>query len=154
MDKSVQTSGRVFDTTSNIAYGVEYEKHFDSGLSIGAEIFAFENNFTSIQEYTAETDVHMFNVKYYFNNKEAFRPFIGAGIGIAIIAPTGEYFIDTHSGSAYQYVVGATYRFKYVGIYAEYKNITAELEDEFGPYTLSEIDASGNGIAIGVNVLF
>ncbi len=154
LDKATQSSSRNFTTKSDEVFGLEYEWHLWQGLSIGGEFFYYENNFTTPTKRTAEISSHLFNVKYHFNHTGAFQPFIGYGRGFTYIEPTGESLIDSHIGSAYQYTAGFTYRFKYVGIYAEYKVLNSRPEDELGTVTVSEIDTSGEGVLIGVSVLF
>ena len=154
LDKASQSSSRNFTTKSDSVFGLEYEWHMWKGLSIGGEFFYYENDFTSPTSRTAEISSHLFNVKYHFNHEGAFQPFIGVGRGFTFIAATGESFIDTHFGVAYQYTAGFTYRFKHVGIYAEYKVLNSRPEDEFGSITVSEIDTSGEGLLMGVSVLF
>ena len=154
LDKANQSSSRTFTTKSDAVFGLEYEWHMWKGLSIGGEVFYYENDFTTPTRRTAEISSHLFNVKYHFNHDGAFQPFIGIGRGFTYIAATGESFIDTHFGPAYQYTAGFTYRFKYVGIYAEYKVLNSRPEDELGSITVSEIDTSGKGFLMGVSVLF
>lgn len=117
-DKANQNFSRNFTTKSDAVFGLEYEWHMWKGLSIGGEVFTYENDFTTPTSHTAETSAHLFNLKYYFNHKGSFQPFIEFGHGFTIVEPTGESFIDTHFGRAYQYTAGFTYRFKHVGIYA------------------------------------
>ena len=154
LDKANQSSARTFNTQSDAVYGLEYEWHIWKGLSIGGEAFFYENDFTATNKYTAEISSHLFNIKYHFNHDGAFQPFIGYGRGFTYVEDTGESFIDSHFGIAYQYVAGFTYRFKYVGIYAEYKVLNSRPEDDYGSITLSEIDTSGEGFLIGLSVLF
>lgn len=153
LDKTVQSSSRNFTKKSKDVYGFEYEWHLVKGLSIGGEFFHYTNNFTATSSYKAETTAHLFNVKYNFNHEGSFQPFIGLGAGFSLIRPTGEPLIDYHVGSAHQLMAGFTYRFEYVGIYAEYKMLRTKPDDEVYSAT-SEIDASGKGLLIGVSVLF
>lgn len=154
LDKANQSSSRTFTTKSDAVFGLEYEWHLWKGLSIGGEFFTYENDFTATNKYTAEISSHLFNVKYHFNHDGAFQPFIGLGRGFTFIEETGESLVDTHFGPAYQYIAGFTYRFKYVGIYAEYKVLNSRPEDDLGSVTISEIDTSGKGFLMGVSVLF
>ena len=153
LDKKNQSSARIFTRKSNAVFGAEYEWHMWKGLSIGGEFFHYENNFSATNNYKAEISAHLFNLKYHFNNGNSFQPFIGIGKGVSIIAPTGESIIDSHVASASQLVAGFTYRFKYAGIYAEYKNLKTKPTDKFYN-TTSEIDAGGKGFLLGVSVLF
>ncbi len=155
INNAIQSSSRNFTKNSNQVYGLEYEWHPWRGLSIGGEFFHYSNDFTAAaSSFKAETSVHLFNLKYYFNHEGAFQPFLGIGQGISFIRPTGEFFIGSHSDLASQFIVGFTYKFKYVGIYTEYKTLNTKPEDKIGSISLSEIDASGKGLLIGVNVLF
>ena len=154
LDKASQSLSRNFTTESDSVFGLEYEWHMWKGLSIGGEFFYYENDFTTPILRKAEISSHLFNVKYHFNHKGAFQPFIGVGHGFTIVAPTEESFIDTHIGRAYQYTAGFTYRFKHVGIYAEYKVLNSRPEDELGNVVVSEIDTSGEGFLMGISVLF
>ena len=154
LDKANQNFSRNFTTESDSVFGLEYEWHMWKGLSIGGEFFYYENDFTTPILRKAEISSHLFNVKYHFNHKGALQPFIGFGHGFTIVQPTEESFIDTHFGRAYQYTAGFTYRFKHVGIYAEYKVLNSRPEDELGNVVVSEIDTSGEGFLMGVSVLF
>ena len=154
LDKASQSLSRNFTTESDSVFGLEYEWHMWKGLSIGGEFFYYENDFTTPIARTAEISSHLFNVKYHFNHEGAFQPFIGVGRGFTYIAATEESLIDTHFGIAYQYTAGFTYRFKHVGIYAEYKVLNSRPEDELGNVVVSEIDTSGEGFLLGVSVLF
>ncbi len=154
LDNRNQSSGRTFETKSDSVFALEYEYHFKFGLSLGGEIVGFDNTYTKTFQYTAESRLYMGNVKYHFNHQGAFSPFIGAGLGIAYIRNNEEPFVLSHTGEAYQAMVGIDYRFKYVGLHLEYKMVDAEAEDDFGSFTISRIDLGGSGIFAGVSAIF
>ena len=154
LNESVQSSSRNFTTKSKDVYGAEYEWRMWKGLSIGGEYFHYTNDFIATNAYTADTAAYLFNLKYHFNHQGSFQPFVGIGQGFSIIAPTGETFINSHTGLTSQFVAGLTYQFKYVGIYTEYKVLRSKLKAKFGPIDLTSIDASGKGLLIGINILF
>ncbi len=153
LNNSTQSSGRVFDTQSDSVLGFEYAWHLDTGFSIGGDFLHYENTFTTFTSFEAKTNVFLFNTKYHFNRDSPWQPFIGVGVGIALTDSTGEFFIGNHSGPAYQLVAGLTYRFKYVGVYAEYKWLHSKVEDTYLGSTISEIDLSGHGVQLGISIL-
>ena len=153
LNDSVQGS-RNFTKKSKEVYGIEYEWHLWKGLSMGGEYFSYTNDFTTTKAYETDTTALLFNLKYYFNHQGSFQPFLGIGRGFGIITPTGESFVDAHTGTASQLVAGFSYQFKYVGIYTEYKILNTKTKDYYGSVVSSEVDASGKGLLIGINILF
>ena len=151
--KANQNSSRTFTTQSDSVYGLEYEWHMWQGLSIGGEFFHYENKYTISRSYKTKTSAYLFNAKYHFNKKGALQPFLGFGSGSSIIPYTGQT-LGSLSGSAYQFMAGFTYRFKHVGIYAEYKNLNTKLSETFFFFKTGEVDASGEGLNLGISVLF
>lgn len=154
LDNSSQSSSRNFTTDSDAVIGLEYEWHMSHGLSIGGEFFYFENDYSDPQSHDATTSSYLFNVKYHFNHENSFQPFIGAGLGLTLLKLSNDSIFDFHAGGAHQFMAGFTYRFKHVGIYAEYKLFKSKPEDNDNGTVVSEVDVSGKGLLLGVSVLF
>ena len=158
LNNANQNSLRTLTTQSEKVFGVEYEWHMWKGLSIGGELFHYENNFTTpskTKTFTAKVSSILFNVKYHFNDNGAFQPFVGLGYGNAFVPYTGDgYSFGGHSGTAHQFSAGLTYRFKYVGVYAEYKLFNSKPEVNLSNTSNDKYDVGGKGLLIGVSVLF
>ncbi len=150
--------GRLFAASSDSVYGIEYEWHLWRGLSIGGEMFHYENSFTTTSTYEIKSTSFTFNAKYHFNHTGSFQPFIGVGGGFSYVDNYDELASTSYStnyfGLAYQAMAGFTYRFKHIGIYAEYKTLNSRPNQHFLFINLDHIDISGKGALLGVTVSF
>lgn len=141
-----------YDTSSKSVFGIEAEWRFGSGFSVGGEIFSYKNdlvtptaaNPNSQQEVLA----FMVNGKYYFRAASWFYPFVGAGIGLASASYSGG-LTGSATGMAFQGLAGMEFRFKPVGVYLQYKNLSAKTGDSG-----KEVNVGGSGFLAGVSISF
>jgi len=141
-----------YDTTSKSVFGIEAEWRSGAGFSVGGEIFSYKNDLVSptAANPNAQQEVlaFMVNGKYYFRAASWFYPFVGAGIGIAQATYSGG-FTGSTTGLAYQGLAGMEFRFKPVGVYVQYKNLSAKTGD-----TGSEVKVGGSGFLAGISISF
>ena len=139
-----------YDTTSKPAFGMELEWRNKAGFALGGEIFYYKNDLIrdgttqSAQQKAFATTV---NGKYYFRAANWFYPFVGAGIGFAI-ADYGGVLTGKPSGLAYQGLAGVEFRFKDVGLYAQYKYLVSTIG------TGEKVKVGGSGVLAGVSIIF
>jgi OOP family OmpA-OmpF porin len=102
------------------AVGGEVGYGFDSGIRLGGEITFRDNGQDSAEQrgdklrLSGETEsvAFMANAYYDFDTGTAFTPYLGAGVGVALIDfnfATGTGFEDTDAVFAYQAMVGVDY---------------------------------------------
>lgn len=140
-----------YDEDSSGVFAVEYERRLDGGFSFGGEFVSYTNDYTS-SSGSGEADVGVltFNVKQYFNSSGSFMPFVGAGIGFGVASMSGPISGDAVD-LALQIMGGFEYQFTdTIGIYAEYKVISSEPEDDAG----ETVDISGSGVFAGLTIHF
>ena len=133
--------------------GIEFEYYFAPGLSVGGEYFRFRNSFVATNGVNTtfgdhSVDTLLFNFKKYFEPTPMFRPFVGAGLGVATDSLNG----DWEGGGlsyAYQLVAGAELRWKYIGLYLEYKRLSVSSDSD-----VTVGDVSGSGVLTGLKVAF
>ena len=135
--------------SSVFAVGGEYE--LANGFAIAPEILMFKTTWTQSNGNTGKFDgaVVTLNGKMYLATGETFRPFIGAGVGAGVTSFSGDITGNT-SGAAFQAFAGAELRFNQVGLYLEYKVVSAETEDD----NSNTVDISGKGAFAGVSIHF
>ena len=141
-----------YDTTSKSVFGIEAEWRSGAGFSVGGEIFSYKNDLVSptAANPNAQQEVlaFMVNGKYYFRAASWFYPFVGAGIGVASATYSGG-FTGSSTGLAYQGLAGMEFRFKPVGLYVQYKNLSAKTGD-----TGKEVKVGGSGFLAGISISF
>jgi hypothetical protein len=76
-------------------------------------------------------------------------PFVGAGVGSVANSFSGD-FSGNGSGFGAQALAGIEFRFKSVGLYAQYKKLGATVKDADG----EKLDVGGDGIFAGLSVGF
>ena len=161
--QTVLGGARTFAAT-NVAYGIEGEWRFRSGFAVGLEFFGHSQEYTTdgfsgSGEMTA-TNL-LFNFKKYFRPSAVVQPYLGVGFGstIADFSPGSSSGISgitgTIGGFAVQGMAGVAFRWRHVGIYTEFKYVSAEAEGTDSFTGLSEsVDLSGTGLFAGMNVHF
>jgi len=141
-----------YDTTSKSVFGIEAEWRSGAGFSVGGEIFSYKNDLVSptAANPNAQQEVLAFMVNgiYYFRAASWFYPFVGAGVGVASATYSGG-FTGSASGLAYQGLAGMEFRFKPVGVYVQYKNLSAKTGD-----TGKEVKVGGSGVLAGISISF
>lgn len=141
-----------FEEDSDRAFAGELEYRHPSGLAIGGELFLYRHRVSvPATSFRGEQDVVgvVVNAKYYLSVADLVHPFIGAGFGAATNRFSGD-FSGSGSGVAAQLMAGVELRFKNVGLYAQYKKLSADVEDDGG----REIDIGGDGIFAGLSLGF
>jgi len=151
-DQVVAGLPSTYDTTSKSVIGIEAEWRSGTGFSLGGEIFSYKNDLVSpaAANPNAQQEVRAFmaNGKYYFRAASWLYPFVGAGIGVASATYSGG-FTGSATGLAYQGLAGVEFRFKPVGVYVQYKNLSAKTGD-----TGKEVKVGGSGILAGISISF
>lgn len=149
---------RTFIKESNSVFGMEYEIREKKNISMGFEIFHFENNFqSSISNllYKSEANVITFNIKYYFRHNSSFQPYIGIGKGKTLILPAEDTNTTYTPGAASQLLLGFSYHFKNAAIYAEYKYLRAFASNQLLLTTnIDEMTLTGHGLFVSVGIPF
>jgi opacity protein-like surface antigen len=140
-----------YDTTSKSVFGIEAEWRSGTGFSVGGEVFSYKNDLvTTGANPNAQQGVlaFMVNGKYYFRAASWFYPFVGAGVGLASASYSGG-LSGSASGLAYQGLAGMEFRFKPVGVYLQYKNLSAKTGDSG-----KEVKVGGSGFLAGISISF
>jgi len=141
-----------FQTTfsgSASAFGMEAEWRSRAGWAFGGEAMVHSHEFTTVPAVPlGQGDMRvvsvLVNAKKYFRPEAVVQPYLGAGIGIALVSMSGQ-LEGTTTGYSMQAMGGVAFRWEHVGIYTEAKyqaNIT------------SDVDASGLGLFAGMSVHF
>lgn len=152
-NSSQQVAGfpSTYDTSSKSVFGIEAEWRSGTGFAVGGEVFSYKNamvSTTAIPNVQQEVRAIMANGKYYFRAANWLYPFVGAGIGLAVTTYSGGLTGDA-SGLAFQGVAGVEFRFKPVGIYVQYKNLSAKTGSSG-----NEVNVGGSGVLAGVSISF
>ncbi|MGH8633989.1 MAG: DUF2846 domain-containing protein [Burkholderiales bacterium] len=140
-----------YDTTSKSVFGVEAEWRSKSGFSVGGEFFTYKNDLVStgtIPNAQQKVLAIMVNGKYYFRAADWFYPFVGVGVGQARASYSGGLTGDA-TGLAYQGLAGMEFRFKPVGLYVQYKNLSSKTGSSG-----NEVKVGGSGVLAGVSISF
>ena len=150
-DQVVAGIPSTFDTTSKSVFGIEAEWRSRAGFSVGGEVFSYKNDLDPAganPDAQQEVVAFMANGKYYFRAASWFYPFVGAGVGAAKATYSGGLAGDAN-GLAYQGLAGMEFRFKPVGVYVQYKYLSAKTGD-----TGNEAKVGGSGVLAGVSISF
>jgi len=150
-DQVVAGIPSTFDTTSKSVFGIEAEWRFGSRFAVGGEFFSYKNDLGPAganPDAQQEVVAFMANGKYYFRAASWFYPFVGAGVGAAKATYSGGLAGDAN-GLAYQGLAGMEFRFKPVGVYVQYKYLSAKTGD-----TGNEAKVGGSGVLAGVSISF
>ena len=141
-----------FDSSSSSVFGVEGEWFVRPDISVGAEVVKFSNNYTDLTSPgsgSTDTTAFLINAKRYFLPASTWQPYIGAGLGSAVVDFSGTINGST-SGFALQAVGGVQWRRNNFAVRAEYKYLKAETEDDAG----QKVDMSGSGVFAGIGFYF
>jgi hypothetical protein len=142
-----------FDKSSKPVFGFEAEFRHQNGFAMGAELFYYKNDLTVAgTTFTGQQTVisTTLNGKYYFGGTTGvFHPFVGAGVGFAG-AKFGGDIAGRASGPEFQGMLGMDLRFSSVGLYLEYKYLSATASDSAN----QKIKTGGSGILAGVSIEF
>ncbi|UCH53675.1 MAG: outer membrane beta-barrel protein [Pseudomonadota bacterium] len=142
-----------FDDKSKSPFGLEVEWRMTNGFALGGELVSYSNKLTAVgTSLQSDMDVTavLFNAKKYFAASSLFYPFIGAGIGGAATDFSGSAISGNTSGLAFQGMAGVEMRWRQLGLYAEYKALSAKTEDDAG----NKVNASVRGVFLGASVAF
>ena len=151
------TTGNVnqftYEADASGVVGVEFEYYFGPGLAVGGEYFRFSNSFVAKNVVNTTTGDHsvdtvLVNFKKYFVLTPMFRPFVGVGLGLTTDSLSGDWKGGGRS-YAYQFVGGTEVRWKYIGLYVEYKRLSISSDS-----TVTVGDVSGSGLLTGVKITF
>jgi hypothetical protein len=142
-----------YDKSSKPVYGFEAELRHQDGFAVGAEVFYYKNDVTvpgtafQGQQTVISTTL---NGKYYFGGPTGtFHPFLGAGVGFAGASFGGD-ITGKSSGPEFQGMLGMDLRFSSVGLYLEYKYLSATTSDSAN----QKIKTGGSGILAGLSFEF
>lgn len=146
-------------STSSFVYGLEGEWRHENGLAVGLELFGHSQDYTATAS-SGSGDVALsyifVNAKKYFETDNfitgtVVQPYLGVGIGRTTASYSGGSGGVTGGvdSNALQAMAGVVLRWQYVDLFTEYKY----LHDK---YYLggTEVNASGNGLFVGVSVHF
>jgi opacity protein-like surface antigen len=141
-----------YDKSSKPVAGLEAELRHQDGFAVGAELFYYKNDLTvpgAALQATQTVVSGMLNGKYYMEVADWFYPFLGAGVGFAGASFAGD-FQGKSSGPLFQGMLGADLRFSSVGLYLEYKYLSATTQDSAN----QKIKVGGSGFLVGISVAF
>lgn len=130
-------------------FGLEGEWMFGNGWAVGGEISSQSHTYTNLpQSPTGKGDMtstkFLVNGKKYFRVDQVARPYVGAGLGVAIVNMSGD-ISGTGAGAAAQVMGGVLFQWRIVGIYTEAAYQKAESEG---------VDSGGLGIFAGLSLHF
>jgi outer membrane protein W len=142
-----------YDKSSKPVVGFEAEFRHVDGFAVGAEVFYYKNDITApgtALQGTQTVISTLVNGKYYFGGESGmFHPFVGAGVGLSG-AKFGGDLQGKSSGPSFQAMLGLDLRFSSVGLYLEYKYLSATTSDSAN----QKIKTGGSGILAGLSVAF
>jgi opacity protein-like surface antigen len=143
-----------FQTTfggSATAFGLDAEWRTRNGWAFGGEAMVHSHKYTAVSLAPASSGTGdmqvvtvLANAKKYFRPQSIVQPYVGAGIGIAVVNMSGQ-LEGTTIGYSIQAMGGVAFRWEHVGIYTEAK---------FQANKASDVDASGSGLFAGMSVQF
>jgi opacity protein-like surface antigen len=141
-----------FEAASRPAAGIEVEGRSESGFAAGGELFYYKNNL--VLDGTGlsgrqEVAAIMVNAKYYLRLAGWLYPYVGAGAGTAVASYGGD-FTGRATGAAYQGLAGIEFRFEYMGINVQYKQLSSTIKDDTG----LEVKVGGKGVLAGLSIFF
>ncbi|HEX9812530.1 MAG TPA: outer membrane beta-barrel protein [Burkholderiales bacterium] len=150
------TSTLQFDTSSSSVFGLEGEWLVRPDISVGVEVVKFSNKHvdTSVtppppNDGSTDTLAFLVNAKRYFLPASDWQPYVGAGLGSAVVDFAGPVTGST-SGIALQVMGGVQWRRDQFALRAEYKRLKADTEDNTG----QKVDMSGSGFFLGIGFYF
>jgi hypothetical protein len=141
-----------FEAKSSPAFAAELEYRHPSGVALGGELLLYTNKVATVSgALQGEQDVAAFlvNGKYYLGIADIIYPFIGAGFGSAAASYSGD-ITGSGAGFAGQVFGGVELRVGAVGLYAQYKKLSATAEDADG----EKVKVDGSGAFVGLSLSF
>jgi len=141
-----------FDSSSSSVFGLEGEWFVRPDISVGGEIVKYSNAYTdSTTPGVGSTDTTAFlvNAKRYFLPGSSWQPYVGAGLGSAVVDFSGTITGNT-SGIALQATGGVQWRRDQFALRGEFKYLKADTETDAGV----KVDMSGTGIFLGIGIYF
>ena len=139
----------IYDDSASGVLAIEGYYQFDSGFTIGGELLKYSAEFTTVgsnQVHNVDVLAVMGTAKKFFRVGSSLQPYIGAGLGFATTDISGPSFGGNTSGVAYQLMAGLEYRSDSIGVFGEFKMLSADTEDDGG----ESVDVSGTGLFAGV----
>jgi len=141
-----------FQTTfggSASAFGMEAEWRSRNGWAFGGEVMVHSHEFTTVPVVPlGQGDMQvvsvLVNAKKYFRPEAIVQPYLGAGVGIAVVTMSGQ-LEGTTTGYSLQAMGGVAFRWERFGLYTEAK---------FQANKTPDVDASGTGLFAGMSVQF
>jgi len=141
-----------FQTTfggSASVFGMEAEWRARNGWAFGGEATVRSHAFTTVPTgLLGKGDMQvvtvLFNAKKYFRQETIVQPYLGAGVGIAVVNMSGQ-LEGTTTGYSMQAMGGVAFRWERIGLYTEAK---------FQANKTPDVDASGSGLFAGMSVHF
>jgi hypothetical protein len=137
-----------FESSAPI-FGVEGEWVFGNGWAVGGELLTHSHSYTNVPpvgsgrgDMTA-TKV-LVNGKKYFRVDQVVRPFVGVGLGFAVVNMSGD-ISGTGTGLAVQGLGGVLFQWRTVGVYTEAAYQVAESNG---------VDSGGLGLFAGASFRF
>lgn len=156
VSKERQTIDRglaIIDDGASGVLGLELEWRQADGIAFGFEYVQYENDVSttgSSLRSTMDTLAILGNAKKYFRPTATVNPYIGAGIGAAVIDFNGDLFTGSAGGLAAQVMGGVEFQSDKVGFYTELKYLYAEAEDDAN----NKAKGTGTGAFAGIRILF
>jgi len=151
--QTLGSSSATFEEDSDTAFGIEYSRRFGNNFTFGGEFTTYSNDYATTIPGEVTTYIGLANIKKYFDVAEHFQPFVGAGIGIALISVSGP-FTGGAGGLAAGFSAGFEIPFDRVGFHLEYKYLSAKADGETLFGQTIEFDVGGSGVFAGVAIHF
>jgi len=130
-------------------FGMEAEWRARNGWAFGGEAIVHSHGFTTVPTGLFGTgDMQVVsvlaNAKKYFRPEAIVQPYLGAGVGFAVVNMSGQ-LEGTTIGYSLQAMGGVAFRWERFGLYTEAK---------FQANKTPDVDASGTGLFAGMSVHF
>lgn len=145
----VTTNYQTTFSGSASVFGMEAEWRARNGWAFGGEAIVHSHSFTTVPTGLFGTgDMQVVsvlaNAKKYFRPEAIVQPYLGAGVGIAVVSMSGQ-LEGTTTGYSLQAMGGVAFRWERFGLYTEAK---------FQANKTPDVDASGTGLFAGMSVQF
>jgi len=155
--QNLDNSPRIFDASSDRAFGFSFETRKRNGIGLGIEYLNYRNEFTppsSPEPGIARTQTLQFVARKYFDASRLLHPFIGFGVGGSQTTVSYSTLITSYkhydANLALQAMTGLELRFDgNFGVSVELKGL---YQDAGG--TGNRYDASATGVFAGMTLMF
>ena len=157
----VDSSSFDFDDDNTPSFGFSYLYKLENGFAFGVDLFSYEKDIVRTVNNRGDASItHIYAVaEKLFNNDGAVKPYIGLGLGTAVISfdanvngAIADDYSDNASGFSYEIFAGMEVEItETIGMIFEYKHFDIDINDDIG---LRDIDfeSDGNAIFVGVSV--